>query len=76
MEKEKVQEKKTSLFDQIFFESENMKLTRRKVSEALRRVRSWFNKEFSQSEPLPPEFKDFETNHERERAKDLWQKHF
>lgn len=78
LEKEKAQKKKTSLFDQIFFESENMKLNRRKVSEVLRRVRCWFNKEFSQSEPLPPEFKDYE--HQREidknRARDLWQKYF
>lgn len=51
-----MQEKKPGLFDQIFFESENLKLTRRKVSEAMRRVRGWFNKELSQSELLPQEF--------------------
>lgn len=71
-----MQEKKPGLFDQIFFESENMKLTRHKVSEAMRRVRSWFNKEFSQSEDLPSEFKNLNIESECERARDVWQKHF
>jgi hypothetical protein len=71
-----VQEKKPGLFDQIFFESENLKLTRRKVSEAMRRVCGWFNKEFSQPEPLPPEFKDLNIYSDCERARDVWQKHF
>ena len=71
-----VQEKKSGLFDQIFFESENLKLTRRKVSEAIRRVRSWFNKEFSQQESLPSEFQNLNVRSECERARDVWQKHF
>lgn len=69
-------EKKPGLFDQIFFESENMKLTRRKVSEAMRRVRCWFNKEFSQPEPLPPEFKNLNVEADSERTRDLWQRRF
>lgn len=71
-----MQEKKSGLFDQIFFESENLKITRRKVGEAMRRVRSWLNKEFSQAEPLPPEFKDLNVKDECERARDAWRRHF
>lgn len=73
-----MQQKKPGILEQIFFESENFKISRRKVSEATRKVRSWFNKEFTVSEPLPPEFKDFESPKEidRNRARDLWQKYF
>lgn len=73
-----MQQKKPGILEQIFFESENFKISRRKVSEATRRVRSWFNKEFTASEPLPAEFKDFELKKEidKNRARDLWQKYF
>ena len=76
MKKETKQEKTPRLFDQIFFESENLKLTRHKVSETMRKVGDWFNKEFSQAEPLPPEFKNLDIRNEYERARDVWQKHF
>lgn len=72
----RVQEKKSGLFDQIFFESENLKFSRRKVGEAMRKVRIWFNKEFTQSEPLPPEFKNLNIQTECERTRDLWRNHF
>lgn len=73
-----MQQKKPGILEQIFYESEHFKISRRKVSEALRRVCSWFNKEFKASEPLPPEFKDFESQREidKNRARDLWQKYF
>lgn len=71
-----MQEKKPGLFDQIFLESENFKLTRHKVREATRRVRNWFNKEFSQAEPLPQEFKNLNVQDECERTRDLWRNHF
>jgi len=73
---DQVQEKKSGLFDQIFFESENLKLTRRDVSEAMQRVCNWFNKEFSRPESLPPEFKNLNIHSECEQARDVWQKHF
>jgi hypothetical protein len=76
MKQEKIQVNKKNLFDQIFFQSDNMKLTRRKVSEAMRRVCSWFNKEFSQPESLPSEYKDLNIQPPYNKAKDLWQKHF
>ena len=73
-----MQQKKPRILDRIFYESEHFKILRRKVSEALRRVCSWFNKEFKASEPLPPEFKEFEPQREidKNRARDLWQKYF
>ncbi len=73
-----MQEKKPGILEQIFNESVTFKNSRRKVSEALRRVCSWFNKRFKASEPLPPEFKDFESQSqiEKNRARDLWQKYF
>ncbi|MDZ4661299.1 MAG: hypothetical protein SGJ18_06725 [Pseudomonadota bacterium] len=73
-----MQQKKPGILEQIFYESEKYKISRRKVSEALRRVRNWFKREFRASEPLPPEFKDFQLEKEidRNRAKDLWQKYF
>lgn len=73
-----MEQKKPGILEQIFYESEHLKTSRRKVSEALRRVCSWFNKEFKASESLPTEFKDIESQREidRNRAKDLWQKYF
>ena len=41
------------LFDQVHAECCQCKVARRKVSEALRRVRCWFNKEFRSEELIP-----------------------
>ena len=73
-----MQQKKPGILEQIFYESENLKISRRKVTEATRRVCEWFNRQFKASEPLPPEFKDFEPQKEidKNRARDLWQKYF
>ncbi len=73
-----MQQKKPGILEQIFNESEYFKISRQKVSEALRRICSWVNKEFKASELLPPEFKDFEPQREidKNRARDLWQKYF
>jgi len=75
MENEIRPEKRKSLFDQIFFESENLKITRRKVKEALCRIKAWFNRELSQSEQLPTEFKDLEVQSHCDKARDVWQRH-
>ena len=71
-------QKKPGILKQIFYESENLKISRQKVSEALRKVCSWFSKNFKASEPLPPEFKDFEAQREidKNRVRDSWQKYF
>lgn len=73
-----MQKKKPGILERIFYESEHFKISRRKVTEATRKVCSWFIKEFKAREPLPPEFKDFEPQREidKNRARDLWQKYF
>lgn len=73
-----MQQKKPGILEQIFYESEHLKISRRKVSEATRRVCGWFNKEFKASESLPSEFKEFELQKtiDTNRARDLWQKYF
>jgi hypothetical protein len=73
-----VQQKKLGILKQIFYGSENFKIPRRKVIEALRRVCNWFKRKFKASEPLPPEFKDFERRSEIDRnaARDSWRKYF
>jgi hypothetical protein len=73
-----VQQKKPGILEQIFCEFESFKISRRKAGEAMRRVRTWFCHEFRASEPLPPEFKELESqiDIEKNRARDLWQKHF
>jgi len=73
-----VQQKKPGILEQIFYESGNFRISRRKTGEALRRVCNWFDREFRASEPLPPEFKNLEQQMdiEKNRARDLWQKHF
>jgi len=72
MKEENSQEMKSGLFDQIIFKSENINLTRRKVSEAMQGVRNWF----SQQESLPPEFKNLNIMSDNERSRNVWQKHF
>lgn len=70
MEKENKDEKR--LFDQAHFECCQCHLARRRVSEAMRRVRDWFNKELVPTEILPKEFKDINQSLDRERMRDLW----
>jgi hypothetical protein len=60
------------LFDQVHTECCQCRLARRRVSEAMRRVRDWFNKELAPPEVLPKEFKDINQSLERERMRDLW----
>ena len=73
-----MQQRKPGILEQIFCESGSFKNSRRKASEAMRRVRNWFDRDLKASEPLPPEFKILETqiDIEKNRARDLWQKHF
>lgn len=63
------------IFDQVHSECCQCKVARRKVSEAMRRLRCWFNKEFKAEESIPKEFKDFYQPNERERIRSLWNKY-
>jgi hypothetical protein len=60
------------LFDQVHTDCCQCRLARRRVSEAMRRVRNWFNKELAPQETLPNEFRDISQSLERERMRDLW----
>lgn len=60
------------LFDQVHTECCQCRLVRRRVSEAMRRVRDWFNKELAPSEIIPKEFEDITQRLERDRMRDLW----
>jgi hypothetical protein len=51
-------EKKVNIFDQIFMTSTKCRYARRKVSEALRRVRDWFNRSMVTGESVPSEFQN------------------
>lgn len=62
------------LFDQVYTECCQCRLARRRVSEAMRRVRDWFNKELGPSEIIPKEFEDITQRFERDRMRDLWNK--
>jgi hypothetical protein len=62
------------IFDQMYAECCQCKVARRKISEAMRRVRCWFNKEFSRSEMIPKEFEQFQQQNDQERVKQLWNK--
>lgn len=62
------------LFDQVHTECCQCKMARRKIAEATRRIRCWFNNEFKAEEPLPKEFEQFYRPTEHDRIKDLWSK--
>jgi len=63
------------IFDVAHSECCKCKVARRKVSEATRRIRSWFNKKFKAEEPIPKEFKDFCQPSDQERIRSLWNKY-
>lgn len=63
------------LFDQVHTECCQCRLARRRVSEAMRRVRDWFNKELTPTETLPKEFDEFSQRFEKERMRDLWNRY-
>lgn len=48
------------------------KIARRKVAEAMRRIRGWFNKELKTEEPIPTEFRELFKNKDEERIRTLW----
>ena len=66
------------LFDQIHPECCHCKVTRRKISETMRRIRYWFNKEFHSKETIPKEFREFceKSSHAEhtERLRNMWSK--
>ncbi len=62
------------LFDLAHTECCQCRWARRRVLEAMRRVRNWFNKEFTPSEILPKEFRDTSRDFEQERMRNLWNK--
>lgn len=63
------------LFDQVHTEYCQCKMARRKIAEATRRIRCWFNKEFKAEEPLPKEFESFYRPTDQDRIRDLWSKY-
>ncbi len=63
------------LFDQIHFDCCQCKLARRKISEAMKRIRDWFNKELRTPEPLPREFNLYEPPSEKEYMRHLWNRY-
>jgi hypothetical protein len=67
-------EKQLIIFDQIFLNSTKYRYARRKVAEALRRVRDWMNRSFHQDDQIPHEFKNlgnYNTN-QIEQEQKLW----
>lgn len=66
------------LFDQIHAECCHCKVTRRKISETMRRIRCWFNKEIHAEEVIPKEFREFCEPHSHadhtERLRKMWDK--
>ena len=62
------------LFDQVHTECCQCKMARRKIAEATRRIRCWFNKEFKVEEPLPKEFEQFYRPTDQDRIRNLWSK--
>lgn len=73
-----MQQKKPEILDQDFSKSDQLKVSRRKMSDAVQKICSWFNSEFRTPEQLPTEFKYFASQKEidKNRARDLWQKYF
>lgn len=66
------------LFEDLHFEHTRNKIVRRKISETMKRIVTWFNKELRSTEILPSEFNDFiqnnQTHYEENRMKYLWSK--
>lgn len=62
------------LFDQVHTECCQCKMARRKIAEATRRIRCWFNKELRPQESLPKEFEQFYRPNDQERIRNLWSK--
>ncbi len=51
------------LFDELYTEPIGLKFHRRKMTETLNRIRTWFNKELSSTEFLPQEFNEVLQTH-------------
>jgi hypothetical protein len=73
---ENKKENQLIIFEQIFFNFSRCRYTRRKVAEALRRVRDWFNRSYRQDNLIPMEFKDLGggtlQQHQQEQERRLW----
>ncbi len=52
------------LFDELHLEFKGNKLPRRKMSETLNRIKSWFNKELASREVIPHEFSELLQTHQ------------
>jgi hypothetical protein len=65
---------KRKLSNLIYLNHGKCRWVRRKVSESLRIIRSWFNFELRMPEHLPKEFQEYEPYNERIDHKD-WRKH-
>lgn len=67
--------KQLVIFDQIFLNSTKSRYVRRKVAEALRRMRDWLNRTCRQKDQVPMEFDNIEIDsaNKREQEQKLWQ---
>jgi hypothetical protein len=59
----KINTEASCLFDELYFKSEARKFHRRKISETLSRIKTWFNKELRSNEVLPKEFSEILQSH-------------
>lgn len=68
MQTEKLNEEK-KIFDQTHYQCCQCKFARRKVGEALRRMKDWLNKN---EEPIPKEFEHLIKSNDQERLANIW----
>lgn len=55
------------LFDELDSNIENFKQRRRKLSQTLRKVCTWFNKELRAAEDIPKEFSEYITTNQSQQ---------
>lgn len=67
-------EQRKDIFDKIFFESENCKLARRKVSETLRRIKGLLNS-VSGAERIPPNYRAIDEYIQEQKNNAYWKKY-
>jgi hypothetical protein len=67
-------EKQLIIFDHIFLNSTKYRYCRRKVAEALRRVRDWMSRTLRQDEQIPHEYKNMGDHNinQNEQEQKLW----
>ncbi len=76
MIEKRVERTNSDYFEQVFMTPTGCRYARRRVTEALRRIRDWFNRNLKREEILPTEFSEIEIKNQNDRAWDLWDKHY